>query len=355
MTRPQSLHDPGSGTLAPESGTVPRSAGGDRDALSHVLRAMRLEGALFFLVDVSSPWCIEVPPAGDFADLILPRARHVVSYHIAVEGRGRAALAGGGEVRFDTGDVLVFPHADGYRISDEAGSRPLFDRDGVLDFFRDLAAGKLPFVIPEGGGGMPRARFLCGYLGCDFLPSNPLFRSLPRMIHIRHGPAGDLLDNLIPLALAELQSDGAGGASMRLGLSELMFAEVLRRHAAGLGAGATGWLAGLRDPVTARALDALHGDPGRDWTLAELARTVGASRSVLAERFSRQVGQSPMRYLGDWRIHLAARRLSDGAEPVADVAAQVGYASEAAFSRAFKRVTGLPPGAWRRQSAAVRV
>lgn len=343
-------HDPASALLAGGSGNPP--PGENVDPLSDVLRSIRLKGALFFLIDASSPWCVEVPAAGAFADIILPSARHVVSYHVAVEGSGLASVPGGDPVRFDAGDIIVFPHADPYRMASGPDVAPELGPEQTLHFFRDLAAGALPFVIPEGGGNPPGAKFICGFLGCDLAPFNPLFASLPKILRVRGpGSAGeDVLDRLVDLAIAEICNPRPGGETIRLGLSELMFVEVLRRHLATLSEQAPGWLAGLRDPAVGRALALLHAAPARNWTLDALARAAGVSRSVLAERFARCVGETPMRYLTLWRLQLAARLLTDSTAKVAAVAGEVGFGSEAAFSRSFKKATGLSPANWRRST-----
>ena len=346
-------HDQPSGTLAEASETDVAAAVGSFDPLSDVLRTVKLRGALFFMIDATSPWCVEVPNARDYADIILPTARHVVSYHVVVEGQGLAGTPGIEPIDFDAGDIIVFPHGDPYLMFSEPGVPPELDRDQTLQFFRDVTAGKLPFVIPEGGGKPPKARFICGFLGCDLSPFNPLLATLPSILHIRRPSDGhaDLLDRLIDLAMTEIRTPRAGGESIRLGLSELMFVELLRRHLETLSADEPGWLAGLRDPKVGRALALLHAEPAKAWTLGALARTAGVSRSVLAQRFAHCVGETPMRYLALWRMQLAARQLADGADKVSAIGEQVGFRSEAAFSRAFKKVTGLSPAQWRGANA----
>jgi AraC-like DNA-binding protein len=343
-------HDQVSGTLAEASETGAAASIGTFDPLSDVLRTVKLKGALFFMVDATSPWCVEVPGARDYAGIILPSARHVVSYHVVVEGQGMASTPGSEPVAFDSGDVIVFPHVGPYSMSSQLGVPPELDREQTLQFFRDIAAGKLPFVIPEGGGKPPKAKFICGFLGCDLSPFNPLLATLPPLLHIRrpHGSHTDLLDRLIDLAMAEIRLPRAGGESIRLGLSELMFVELLRRHLQTLSADGPGWLAGLRDPKVGRALALLHAEPAREWTLDVLARAAGVSRSVLAQRFAHCVGETPMHYLTLWRMQLAARLLADGADKVAAVGERVGFRSEAAFSRSFKKATDLSPTEWRR-------
>jgi AraC-like DNA-binding protein len=202
--------------------------------------------------------------------------------------------------------------------------------------------------------GPERIGVVCGFLGCDATPFNPVLAMLPEVVHVPLPQAGaDRLTALVELAVGEARDRRAGGRSVLLRIGELMFVEVVRRYLSSVRAEERGWLAGLRDPVVGRALALLHETPARSWTLDDLAREAGASRSVLTERFTHLVGRPPMHYLAAWRIQLASRRLSDGAAKISTVAGEVGYESEAAFSRAFKRLTGVAPAAWRsRQSAS---
>ena len=283
------------------------------DALSDVLRTVRLTGALFFLVDAAAPWTIELPDGKALASAVLPGAQHVISYHIVTEGSCWGAVREDPAVRLEAGDVLVLPHGDAYAMSTSPDARGGPDRAEVLGFMRQMAAGQLPFVVTEGGADRERLRLVCGFLACDLEPFNPLLTTLPRLLHVR-GPRsiGDPLDQLIRFTLAESRERRAGGECVRLRLSELMFVEVVRRHLATLPAEQTGWLAGLRDPAVGRALALLHDRPAHPWTLESLARDVGLSRSVLAERFAHLVGHPPMGYLTRWRMQVAARLLTDG-------------------------------------------
>jgi AraC-like DNA-binding protein len=310
---------------------------------------VKLTGALFFVVNASSPWGIEVPPATVFSPVILPRAQHVVSYHIVLAGSGQAEIPGVTSTWFEAGDVLVFPHGDAYTMLSAPGQPPEFDADATVAFFREMAAGRLPFVVHEGGGGPDRAEFVCGFLGCDIRPFNPVLATLPQLWRVRLSQPGqdDLLGRLIDLTLAEARAARAGGESIRLRLSELIFVEVVRRHLETLPARGTGWLSGLRDPAIGRVLTMLHEQPAFPWTLRELARKAGMSRAALAARFSHLVGRAPIQYLTLWRMQIAARLLADGSMTVAAVGHEVGYESEAAFSRAFKKLVGVSPAGWR--------
>lgn len=341
-------HDRTSGFLDWPSGDIP--AAGDQltvDPLSDVLRAVRLRAATFFLVDATQPYCIEVPEAGHYRDILLPGARHMMSYHVILEGAGVAAVPGGAPEPFAAGDIVMFPHGDGYRMGTAHDTPPEFGYDETIGFFRGLADGTLPFVIPEGGGGQPPTRVICGFLACDAGPFNPLIAQLPRLMRIGWARGDDALGRLIALTMAEARSDGPGRASMRLGLAELMFVEAIRRHVARTPE-AEGWLGGLGDPIVGRALAAIHGDPARGWTLEALAGAAMCSRSVLAERFAQRIGCGPIQYLAQWRMQLAARRLSDTPDKIGAIAFDVGYRSEAAFSRGFKKLAGVSPAAWRR-------
>lgn len=348
-------HDQPSGSLAGASGIEVPTQIGNFDPLSDVLRTVKLQGALFFMIEATSPWCIEVPHAKEYAEIILPRAQHVVSYHLVVEGHGVAGVRGNQTLEFETGDVIVFPHVDPYFMASGCDAKPSYTHEENLQFFREAAAGNLPFVMPEGGGAPPKTRLICGFLGCDLSPFNPLFATLPSILRISRPGDGkpDLLDQLIDLAMAEIHAPRAGAESIRLSLCELMFVELLRRQLRTTSESRPGWLAGLQDPIVGRALSFLHASPAEEWNLGSLAAETGVSRSVLAERFALNVGEPPMRYLLLWRMQLAARLLVDSPSKVSTVAAQVGFRSEAAFSRAFKRVTGFSPSEWRRSATIV--
>jgi AraC-like DNA-binding protein len=325
----------------------------DLDPLSDVLRTVRLTGALFFLVDATSPWTITVPDGAALAPAVLPHAQHIISYHVVREGSCWGRLRDGAPVRLRAGDILVLPRGDAYTMSMTRATSRGPDHAEVLAFLRQMAASQLPFTVVEGGGGAERLHLVCGFLGCDIRPFNPLLATLPPLLHVRP-PASpvDRLVQLLDFTVAESREARPGGDSVRLRLSELLFVEVIRRHLAGLPAGQTGWLAGLRDPLIGRAVALLHERPADSWTLPRLAQGVGISRSTLAARFARFVGLPPMQYLSRWRMQLAARRLAEGDAKVSAVALEVGYDSEAAFSRAFKRVAGVPPAAWRRRRTA---
>ena len=342
-------HDRASEALAPASGST---SGGGRDPLSDVLATVKLTGALYFLIEASEPWGVVVPRTEVYAGHVLPGSQHVISYDIILEGVGWVEFDDAPSVRFEAGDVLVFAHSLPHRLVSAPGVAPEFDAEATVAFLREMAAGRQPFATSEGGGGPARTRFVCGYLGCDVRPFNPVLAALPPFLKVARPPDGreDLLERLVSLTLDETLRARPGGEIVRLRLSELLFVEAIRRHLAGFEPAQRGWLAGLRDPGVGRALRLIHARPAEDWTLERLAHEAGMSRAVLAERFSHLVGRPPMQYLALWRMQVAGRMLADGEAKVAAVADAVGYGSEAAFSRAFKRAAGVAPAEWRERA-----
>jgi AraC-like DNA-binding protein len=310
------------------------------DPLSDVLRAVRLNGAFFYLVEAAAPWSHSAVAARELVPRVLPEAEHLISYHILLSGCCWGGIAGEPQVRMQPGDVIVFPHGDAHIMSSAEGPR----FDGGPDATTPARYPSTVFLGPSVGRD---TTLVCGFLGCDVRPYNPLLASLPRRMHMP-GVAGGWLSQFPQQVVAESRLGRAGSETMLTRMAELMFIEVVRRHVEHLSPQHAGWLAGLKDAVVGPALSQLHEHPGHPWTLAELARTIASSRTVLVERFSRLVGVPPMLYLTRWRLQLAAEQLSHGSAKVAAIGAQVGYESEAAFSRAFKRETGLSPAAWRR-------
>jgi AraC-like DNA-binding protein len=242
------------------------------------------------------------------------------------------------------GDIVVIPHGDSHVLA----SSPDLRRAPDMSMYRRPKDGRLPFRITMGESSDNPAQIVCGFLGCDVRPYNPLLGALPRLIRVSDRPGGSLA-SYVQFALAESKSPRIGGEGVLSRLSELMFVDVVRRYLETLPDNQTNWLAGLRDPLVGRALAALHRNAARDWTIESLARTIGLSRSALAERFTQFVGQPPMQYLLHWRMQLATNQLRSSADSVAVIANCVGYNSEAAFSRAFRKTVGIAPSLWRKQ------
>jgi AraC-like DNA-binding protein len=273
----------------------------------------------------------------------------LIAYHVITEGRCFANIVGEEPIAIEAGEVIVFTKSDPHILSSSPGMRAHRVSPGALEALDAAAAGQLPFFINYGGDGPVSAKFVCGYLACDAQPFNPLLENLPSVIKVRskQGDDANWLSEFIRVAMVESANKRAGGESVLARLSELMFIEVVRRHLEALSPDQAGWLAGLRDPCVGKALSLMHAKPARNWTIEELAKDVGLSRSVLAERFADLVGMPPMYYLAKWRMQIASGLLSGGNINIARVAAEVGYGSEAAFSRAFKKMVGIPPSAWR--------
>ena len=313
------------------------------DALSDVLRAVRLTGAIFFDVLASPPWVAETPAGPSIVGRMFPGAEHLISYHVITKGECWASVDGEQPIRLSAGDVVVFPHGDQHGLSSTPGRRDVPD---LAHYYRPADA-QLPFSMRFGNNDEDAARLVCGFLACDARPFNPLLSALPRVLHVT-ASAGGAIGAFVQFALAETKERRPGGECVLGHLSELMFVDVVRRYLETLPDDRTGWLAGLRDPHIGRALAAMHRSPERDWTLDSLAREAGLSRTALAERFTQFVGQPPMHYLTKWRMQLAANQLRRGTDTVATIAERVGYESEAAFSRAFKKLLGTSPSDFRR-------
>jgi AraC-like DNA-binding protein len=321
------------------------------DPLSDVLRAVRLNGAFFYVFEGTAPWSIAVAPARQLVPPVLPHADHLMAYHIVTSGTCWVGCAEDQPVELQAGDAILLPHGDAHYASGQPE-----ERRGQL---YNHAPTRPLETIRLGTGAGARVSMVCGFLGCDARPYNPLLAALPRSMHVR-GIGSGWLAEFPRQVVAEAWQTRVGGSTMLTRMAELMFVEVVRRYTEELSPQRTGWLAGLRDPVVAPALAALHARPAHAWTLVELARVAASSRTVLTQRFSERVGLAPMQYLTEWRLQLAAEQLANGTRKVAAVAADVGYESEAAFSRAFKRSTGYAPAAWRRmrqddETAGVRL
>ena len=321
------------------------------DTLSDVLRAVRLTGAVFFTIDASDPWVAEAPPAAAIAPHIMPGVEHVIEYHVVESGSCWGGLIGEPAIFLEAGDIIVFPRGDQHVISSSAGMRGEPDTEP----HERARHSPLPISISIAGGGTDRTQVICGFMGCDARPFNPLLATLPRVMHLRsNGENGSVLRHLVDLAVTESSTPKPGSDCVLSRLSELLFIEVVRRYVAELPAENVGWFAGLRDEQVGRALQKLHQHPAQPWTLEELAKHVGMSRSMLAERFTHFVGVPPIQYLAQWRIQLAAVELRSNNSGLAEIAERVGYGSEAALSRAFKRWVGIAPALYRRAGAESR-
>lgn len=312
------------------------------DALSHILSVVQLDGAVFFNAHFTAPWCFASPPEPKLARILGVGRERVLLYHYVVEGSCLISLEDIAPIRLSAGDIIVFPHADAHRMASSLDTQPLpMDPQTILR--------ERPKPLQFGGGGEP-TRFICGYMVCDPRLFQPVLAALPRVItlNLRGVERALWLETSLLYAVEEANSPRPGAEGILAKLSELMVVETLRHHVAQLSPEDTGWLSGLRDRAVGKCLALMHEKPAHPWTVDTLAREIGTSRSVLAERFTHYVGQSPMHYLGRWRMALATNYLRRSSLNVANIAEQVGYETDAAFSRAFRREFGMPPATWRR-------
>jgi AraC-like DNA-binding protein len=334
------------------------------DVLSDVLRVVRLTSAVFFTARFSSPWSIESPPPDQLARTLRLRAESIALFHVLVEGQCWISTEGHAPFSMKAHDVIIFPHGDAHVMSSHIGARPR----PISALLPSQPSEEIPQL--DYGGGGEATRFVCGFLHCD-QRFNPLIGALPTMLSVcsqdsaRQSEASEVetarrpgvilvdADSWLASTLRHTIEEAAGARpgsfAMLARLTELLYVEVLRHYMQQLPSGHTDWLAGVKDPEIGRALRLLHARPERQWTVEDLAREVGVSRSGLAQRFTELTGEAPMRYLTGWRIELAKHLILQAGLPIAEVADRVGYESEAAFNRAFKRHVGEPPVAWRKK------
>lgn len=313
------------------------------DVLSEVLKVVKLQGALFFNGEFSSPWSFCSPPSYSVAPYVAPAARHVIIYHLLTEGHASARLVDGERILLDAGDIVIFPHGDAHFLENGPPTKPV---DMVQELTRIFSQG---LKLSCQGGGGEVTRFVCGFMACEPRLSQVFLSGLPPVfkVSIRNDSSGRWLENSIRFSVNEADASRAGGEAVLAKLSEVLFVETLRAYIAQLPPEQTGWLAGARDSEVGKTLALMHRHPAHPWTIASLAKEAGVSRSVLAERFRHYLNDTPMAYLTRWRLQLGAQMLASTSYSVAQIASEVGYESEAAFNRAFKREFQSPPARFR--------
>jgi AraC-like DNA-binding protein len=329
------------GTPLSFAGT-PQGPRADYDVLAEMLRTVRLTGSVFLDACFSAPFGVVSPKQYD-ERTPMAHLRHVSIFHLIAAGGCTIEIATGERREVTAGDILLIPFADAHKFWNGDFLEMAFGPD----LFRPGPVSGM-WSIQHGGGGS-QTRMVCGFLESSEFLFAPVFRSLPALWVDHTGD--DKVSALITSTVREILSladIAAPGSELMLGrLMELLFVEVLRRYAAQLPPSAKGWFAALNDPIVGRVLQVVHADPARRWTVDDLAHEAAASRTVLAERFNAVLGQAPIEYLTGWRMQLAAERIRNSNDSLAAIAADIGYESEAAFNRAFKRVTGVTPGRWR--------
>lgn len=314
------------------------------DAFSEILSGVKLSGAVFFAAEFSAPWGVTMPESSILAAKLAPGASRIVLYHLLIDGRSLVEMLDGQQIGLEPGDIVIFPHGDAHHMSSGKDALRPFPDYGIS------AKVKARDLTPlQAGGGGETSRFVCGYMTCDPYLCRPILNGLPAVlkVNIRSDRSGHWLESSILHLVEEAGSGRVGSEAMLAKLSEALFVDTLRRYVSGLPEQQTGWLAGTRDPIVGKSLALLHSRFAHPWTIADLADEVGISRSALVERFTRYLSEPPMRYLTRWRLQVAARSLEKTSRCIADIGADVGYESEAAFNRAFKREYGRPPGQYR--------
>ena len=300
------------------------------DGLSEILEAGRLRGTVFSKAVLGAPWSIDSGPlrAGVF--------------HAVVEGRAILCV-GDDELSLPAGSAVFLPHGARHVMTSDSALTPVL----ASDVTREAPDGGPSTMVLDGGGSV--TRLICGHIWFEHSRAHPLLSVLPAAIRVRATDNASWLDSTVRLIDHEL-SQGRPGSSMLISrLSDVLLVNALRHWVVERGAEqGAGWIRGLSDPQIAKALTCVHREPAAAWTVETLARRAGMSRSAFAARFAELVGESPSRYLTQWRMHLAARALRERAsESMAEIAESVGYASEHAFSKAFKRTLGVTPSAFR--------
>ncbi|ACC76172.1 AraC family transcriptional regulator [Paraburkholderia phymatum] len=324
------------------------------DAVSDVLRVVRLGGAVYLHAELTAPWSLIGHADQALCTAYLPRSDRIVSYHLITEGSCWARLPDSTDpaIRVSAGELLVVPQGEAH-IMGSAVNIPPVPAGPLLESQLATMPGEV-LNLSHGGGGAP-TRILCGFLACDDALSNPVLGSLPRLfkVNVRNDPQSAWIEASLRYAAEEAAQRRAGSAIVLSRLSELLFVWAVRRCIDELPDDRKNWLAGVKDRFVGRALSILHAQPAYGWTVDELARKVGLSRSAFAQRFTDLLGQPPMQYLARWRLIVAAQELSYSSKAIAAIAEEVGYESESAFHRAFRREFGQPPAAWRKRHSHV--
>ena len=329
------------------------------DVLSEVLRAVKLRGALFFNGEFTAPWCLHSAPSSSAAEHLMSlvgdpdgggsKPERLIIFHFLTEGRAYARLPGGHREELTSGDIVIVPNGEAHFIGNGSPEKPV---DSFQTFARNLRQG---LKATRFGGGGEATRFVCGFMACEQRLSDVFLSGLPALLKVRVGnePSGEWLEHSIRFSVEQAGGASAGSDLVLAKLAEVLFVEALRCYVNTLPASQIGWLAGTRDPAIGQALAVIHKEPSRQWALADLAKHAGLSRTRFAARFRHFLGESPMAYLAEWRLKLGAGMLLETDASVAEVAASVGYGSEAAFNRAFKREFQCPPARFRRNGVVL--
>jgi AraC-like DNA-binding protein len=311
-----------------------------------LLQSTRLAGGVFLDAEFTAPWCVFSGVTAEEVAPFVTAPTHIISYHYICAGSMVLELDGHAPVTVESGEVVLLPHNEAHRLGSAPGLQPV----NAEQFLQPGEGGAVARIV-HGGGGV-KTRMLCGFLASE-IPDVPVLRVLPRVlkVHIADAPSSAWIESTMRFGAQEIAGGVSGSPAVLGKLAELLFVEAVRRYIATQPEEQSTWRAGVGDPMVGRALALLHRKLSQPWTAADLAREVGLSRSAFADRFTRIMGETPMRYLAQQRLQAAARRLATSADPITRIAFEVGYDSEAAFNRAFKRAFGAPPATWRAERA----
>ncbi len=319
-----------------------------RDILSDILHSIRFSGAINLRPDLSAPWLLQSLPHSDFVAALQAHTKHILPFHIIAKGNCWLQAIDGTQTFLSQGDIIIFPHGDSHILGDRLDQEPV-----MVSQLLPEPPWTEPLMLKHGGGGEV-TQLVCGFLQFEELLLYPFLQTLPALMHVRAfaEPTLPLLEAGVRYIIQETERFQAGSLCSLTRLVELMFIEILRDYMQHLPAQQVGWLSALKDPIVSQVLERIHADPAHPWTVTALADQLGISRSALAARFTELVGQPPMKYLTYWRLQLASQQLQYSDDSIVKIAIQVGYESEAAFNRAFKRYVGMPPGIWRDRKVA---
>ena len=314
------------------------------DALSDMLRVVSLTGGVFLDAKFTAPWCITTRVSPDMCAPFMTPPDRLVCFHFVVEGRCFVEVDGGEPVTLEQGEAVLLSRNELHKLGSDLRLAAVPAGDIILS---PDGIGVLRIV--HGGDGDP-CSMVCGFLGGD-AQLEPLLKTLPSLLKlkVRDTPGGEWIAQSFRFGAQQLANGDPGAATIMSKMSELLFVEAVRRYLATMPEAHTGFLAGLRDPAVGKALALMHTQVARNWTAEDLADAVNLSRSAFADRFSTLMGEPPMRYLTGWRMQVAGHKLREGKQTISQIAFDIGYESEAAFTRAFKRELGMPPAAWRKK------
>ncbi len=316
------------------------------EALEDVLRLTGLTGGVFVDAEFTAPWSVLGKVAPEVCAPFMKPPERLAAFHYVVDGEVTVTPEGGVAYRLGPGDAVLLPHNEMHVIAGAPGLSSVH----AGELLRTMSPNGVARIVHGGGGA--KTHMVCGFLGGN-AQLHPLLASLPAVmtLNLASLPSGAWMARTFEYAAQTLAEGDTGAPTVLTKVAELMFVEAVRRYLSSLPPEETGWLAALRDPAVGRAIALMHAKPASDWTADALAQEAHLSRSAFAERFTALIGVPPMRYLINWRMQMAMQKLRETRLVIAQIAFEVGYESEASFTRAFRRETGSPPAAWRAENA----